>query len=88
MTSTLLAQEEVQFTNDSDTAFWYHYKNAQVQQFKLGLLENDPSDYSFRFWSLGLVVKIAGSTNRNFGEVIRFVESSPSGKNAKVFIKR
>ena len=83
MTSNLLAQNEVQFTHDSDTTFWYRYKNNYATQFKLGFIENDTTDYSFRFWSFGLVIKVAGKTNQNFGEIIRFVEAYPNNK--KIF---
>jgi hypothetical protein len=87
LTSNLLAQKEVQFSYDSDTAFWYRYKNDYATQFKLGFIENDTTDYSFRFWSFGLVIKVAGKTNQNFGEIIRFVEAYPNNKNKKVFTK-
>lgn len=84
----MLAQKEVQFSNDSDTVFWYHYKNNCARRFKLGLIENDTADCSFRFWSSGLVIKVAGNANQPFGEIIRFVEAYPNDKNKKVFTKR
>ena len=87
LTSNLHAQKEVQFSYDSDTAFWYRYKNDYATQFKLGFIENDTTDYSFRFWSFGLVIKVAGRTNQNFGEIIRFVEAYPNKKKKKVFTK-
>ena len=87
LTSNLLAQKEVQFSYDSDTTFWYRCKNDWATQFKLGYIENDTTDYSFRFWFPGLVIKIAGKTNQNFGEIIRFVEAYPNDKNKKIFTK-
>lgn len=84
----MLAQKKVQFTKDSDTAFWYRYKNDYAKQFKLGLIENDTTYNSFRFWSHGLVIKVASEGNQNFGEIIRFVEAYPNDKSKKVFTKR
>jgi hypothetical protein len=84
VTNSLPAQTDVQFSNDSDTAFWYRYKNDNIRQFKLGFIENDTDDYSFRFWSFGLVIKV---TDKN-GEIIRFVETSPSDKRKRIFVKR
>lgn len=87
LTNTVFAQNEYHLSNDSDTAFWYGYKNTYARQFKLGFIENDNTDYSFRFWSFGLVIKVAEKTNKNFGEIIRFVEAYPTKKKKKVFIK-
>src|SRR5690349_13351457 len=85
LTNTLFAQNEVQFTKDSDTAFWYRYKNDNAKQFKLGLIENDTTDYSFRFWSLGLVIKVTEKADKSSGEVVRFVEAYPNNEIKKVF---
>ena len=87
LTNPTFAQEDFHLSNDSDTAFWYAYKNNYARQFKLGFIENDTNAYSFRFWSSGLVIKIVGKTNQNFGEIIRFVEAYPKKKNKKVFTK-
>jgi len=84
-TKALLAQWDIQFSNDSDTAFWYRYKNDYIKKFKLGFIENDTNNYSFRLWSFGLVIKV---TDKGGGEIIRFVEASPSGKHKKIFVKR
>jgi hypothetical protein len=85
LTSTLLAQKSIQFSNESDTAFWYRYKNDNIKQFKLGFIENDTTDYSFRFWSFGLVIKV---TDKGSGEIIRFVEAYPNDKSRSIFVKR
>jgi len=87
LTSNLLAQKEVQFTYYSDTTFWYRYKNNYAIQFKLGLIEDDTTDYSFRFWSFGLVIKVTGKTTQTFGAIIRFVEAYPNNKSKKIFTK-
>ena len=84
----MFAQKEVKFTKDSDTAFWYRYKNDYAKQFKLGLIEKDTTDNSFRFWSHGLVIKVVSANNQTFGEIIRFVEAYPNDKSKKVFTKR
>ena len=89
MTNTfLVAQKEVRFSKDSDTAVWYGYKNNYARQFKLGLIENDTTDYSFRFWSFGLIIKVTSKANQSSGEIIRFVETYPNSKNKKIFTKR
>lgn len=75
---------DIQFSNDSDTAFWYSYKNNNIRQFKLGFIENDTNSYSFRFWSFGLIIKVTDKS----GEIIRFVESSSSDKHKRIFVKR
>jgi hypothetical protein len=85
--TTLLAQSETHFSKDSDTAFWYRYKNDDAKQFKLGFIEADTADYSFRFWSSGLVVKITNNAGSTTGEIIRFTEAYPSSKGKK-FVKR
>ncbi len=87
LTNSLFAQKDFHLSDDSDTTFWYAYKNNYAKQFKLGLIENDTYDYSFRFWSSGLVIKVVGKTNQNFGEIIRFVEAYPNKKKKKVFTK-
>jgi len=87
-TQTLLAQKDIEFSSDSDTTFWYRYKNDYAKQFKLGLLETDTTNYSFRFWSSGLVIKVTDDANQTFGEIIRFVEAYPNDKHEKVFTKR
>ena len=84
LTNPLLAQKDIQFSNDSDTAFWYRYKNGNIKQFNLGFIENDTNDYSFRFWSFGLVIKVTDKS----GEIIRFVEASPNDKRKRIFVKR
>lgn len=87
MTKALLAQTDIRLSNDSDTTFWYQYKNDYAKRFKLGFIENDTTTYSFRLWSFGLVVKVAGSMDKPFGEIVRFVEAYPNNKNKKVFTK-
>lgn len=88
LANAIYAQKEFKFTNDSDTAFWYRYKNDNVKQFKLDLIENDTTNYLFRFWSFGLVIKVTDRTEKNFGEIIRFVEAYPNDKRNKIFTKR
>ena len=88
LTDTLYCQTYIQFSNDSDTAFWYRYKNDNAKKFKLGLIENDTTHYSFRFWSFGLVIKVTDKADKDFGEIIRFVEAYPNDKQKKVFTKR
>jgi hypothetical protein len=84
VTNALFAQTDIRFSNDSDTAFWYRYKNDNIKQFNLGFIENDTNDYSFRFWSIGLGIKVTDKS----GEIIRFVEASPSDKRKRIFVKR
>jgi len=84
LTNALHAQTDIQFTADSDTAFWYRYKNDIIEQFKLGYIENDTNAYSFRLWSFGLIVKV---TNEG-GEITRFAEASESNKSKRIFVKR
>lgn len=88
LTNSLFAQTTVNFSNDSDTAFWYQYKNDNAKQLKLGLIENDTADYTFRFWSFGLVILIKSNNNVVSGEIVRFVESYPRKKKSKTFSKR
>lgn len=83
----LLAQKGIQYSKDSDTVFWYGDKNTTVKRFKLGLIENDMIDYSFRFWSLGLVIKITGEAGKSTGEIVRFVEVYPNDKSTRAFTK-
>ena len=86
--NTLLAQTDVQFSKDSDTTFWYQYKNDNARRFKLGFIENDTPAYAFRFWSLGLVIKVAGNMENSYGEIVRFVEAYSNNNDDKVFTKR
>jgi hypothetical protein len=86
--TALFAQSESQLSKDSDTSFWYQYKNEYASRFKLGLTEKDTADYSFRFWSPGLVIKVTGSEDKPSGEIVRFVEGYPNEKSKNVFTKR
>ena len=86
-TNSTFAQSDFHLSKDSDTTFWYANKNIYARLFKLGFIENDTNAYSFRFWSLGLVIKVVEKTNQNFGEIIRFVEAYPNMKKKKVFTK-
>lgn len=87
ISETLFGQTSVQFSHDSDTAYWYRFKNDNVKQFKLGLIEYDTTNYTFRFWSFGLVIKVVGTTSQNCGEIIRFVEEYPKKKKKNVYTK-
>src|SRR5687767_4225435 len=80
----LIAQTTFNLTTDSDTTFWYNYKNDWAARFKLGVIEKDTFSYSFRFWSHGMTIKVARTDNVFFGEIIRFVEEYPS-KSKKIF---
>jgi hypothetical protein len=84
----LIGQKKIQFSNDSDTVFWYSYKNTYVKEFKLGLIETDTANYIFRFWSNGLTIKFIQNDKGYSGEVIRFVEHYPTKSKKKVFVTR
>ena len=84
----LFGQDNIRFSPDSDTAFWYTYKNSYVKDFKLGLIETDTSKYIFRFWSNGLTIKLTKSDNNYSGVVTQFVEQYPTKSKKKVFIKK
>ena len=84
----LFGQDNFRFSSDSDTAFWYNYKNSYVRDFKLGLIEIDTSKYVFRFWSNGLTIKLQHTNNNYLGEVTRFVEQYPTKTKKKIFVKR
>jgi hypothetical protein len=88
LTTTVFAQSVIPFSDDSDTSSLYQYKNNWAKRFKLGLIENGTTDYSFRFWSFGLVIRITGNKNKPLGEIIRFVEPYPKDRGNKVFTKR
>lgn len=81
-------QDKIQFSPESDTAFWYTYKNTYVKDFNLGLIETDTSNYVFRFWSNGLTIKLTQNSRGYSGEVVRFVEQYPTKSKKKVFVKR
>ena len=84
----LFGQDNIRFSPDSDTAFWYTNKNSYVKDFKLGLIETDTTKYVFRFWSNGLTIKLTKSNNNYSGEVIRFVEQYPAKSKKKIFVKK
>lgn len=83
----LFGQNNTRFSRDSDTAFWYTYKNSYAKEFKLGLIENDTTKYVFRFWSNGITIKLTKGNNNCSGEITRFVEQYPT-KSKKGFVKR
>lgn len=82
--NTAFAQNNITLTSDSDTAYFYRFKNECVNRFKLGFIEKDTSQYAFRFWSFGLTIKVAHSGGIYSGEIIRFVEKYPS-KSRKTY---
>ena len=84
----LFGQDSIRFSPDSDTAFWYTYKNNYVKDFKLGLIEIDTAKYVFRFWSNGLTIKLTYTNNNYSGEVTRFVEQYPTKSKKKIFVKK
>jgi hypothetical protein len=84
----LFGQDNIRFSPDSDTAFWYAYKNSYVKDFKLGLIEPDTAKYVFRFWSNGLIIKLTKSNNNYSGEIIRFVEQYPAKSKKNIFVKK
>ncbi|MBK6825891.1 MAG: hypothetical protein IPG86_02970 [Chitinophagaceae bacterium] len=86
-TNSILAQQNTQFSNDSDTSFWYEYKNSNVEKYKLGFIESDTADYSFRFWSFGLAIKVEFRRNQYSGKISRYVEANVTDKKEKTFIK-
>ena len=88
LSGTVLAQKKFQLTNDSDTVFWYQYKSDYSKKFHLDFIENDTNDHSFRFWSVGLVIKVIDNANKSSGEIVRFVEAYPNDNNKTIFVKR
>ncbi len=81
----VFAQADFHLSSDSDTAFCYRYKNDYVKQFQLSLIEQDTADYSFRFWSNGLVVKVSRAGDKAFGDITRFVEEYPATRKKRIF---
>ena len=84
----LFGQDNIHLLPDSDTAFWYTYKNSYVKDFKLGLIETDTAKYIFRFWSNGLTIKLTKNNSKYLGEVTRFVGQYPTKSKKKVFVKK
>ncbi len=84
----LFGQDDIRFSSDSDTAFWYTYKNGYVNDFKLELIEHDTAKFVFRIWSNGLTIKLRKINNGYSGEIMRFVEQYPAKSQKKIFVKK
>jgi hypothetical protein len=84
----LFGQDSIRFLPDSDTSFWYTYKNSCVRDFKLGLIETDSAKYVLRFWSNGLTIKLTKNSSKYLGHVTRFVEQYPTKSKKKCFVKK
>lgn len=83
--SAQLVFSQLVITPDSDTIFWYNIKNENVYRFSLGLIENEISDFSFRFWSNGLLVAVRQKDDTYFGEITYFVEEYPGNDHKQIF---
>lgn len=91
LTNATLAQQAVRFTGDSDTTFWYSFKNDCVQRFKLDRVEDDTMAYSFRFMTFGLAVKVSGNVHQTLGEITLFAEQYSEERTERkkaVYVKR
>jgi hypothetical protein len=85
--SAQLVFSQLVITPDSDTIFWYRYKNEDAFQFSLGRIEDEISDFSFRFWSYGLLVEVTQNDLSNLGEITHFVEEYTEDEPKRDFKK-